>query len=61
MRAEAISHLGAIAGKMHCPWDELSQDAKEYHMGLARAAIAAALSAWPGAFNAPHYYTAEYD
>ena len=48
MRAEAISDHGAIAETMYCPWEEVSPDAKEYYMRLARAAIAAALSAWPG-------------
>ena len=48
MRAEAISDHGAIAETMYCPWEKVSPDAKEYYMRLARAAIAAAINAWPG-------------
>ena len=55
MRAEAISDHGAIAETMYCPWEKVSPDAKEYYMRLARAAIAAAINAWPGAtMYGPH-------
>ena len=53
-RAEAIYDHGAIAETMYCPWEEVSPDAKKYYMDHARAAIAAALSAWPAWAISPY-------
>ena len=50
IRGEAVADHGIVAERWYCPWKEASDDAKAYHMDHARAAIAAALSAWPGAF-----------
>lgn len=47
IRAEHIEDHGYDLG--HSPWEELHDTAKEYYKNHARAAIAAALAAWPGA------------
>lgn len=41
-RDEALADHGIIASVTYCPWEELSDDGKEYYMTHATAAILAA-------------------
>ena len=43
----------SILTDAHPPWERMHDSAKDYYRKHCRAAIAAALSAWPGALISP--------